>query len=147
DVLDLWAAFHQGVVCPEALRELAEGETSARLVSLLAAHVPDHNVMQARRAYLLDRLPKLAGSTNPAGDLAELKEQARVQGGGSGRAWLSAEVFEQVKDLLTQLRGQIDRTGHLLQFDREPARVAAQGGLQLLAVTQAVVQAYESRKR
>ena len=41
-----------------------------------------------------NRLPKLGEAKDPAAALAEIREAARVQGGGTKKAWSSEEAYE-----------------------------------------------------
>ncbi len=120
DVLERWTAFHREVVRAGVLRDLAGGGTAARLLTLLADNVPTNDVMQARRASLAGRSAEAARQRQSGKRPGPTPGAGRVQGGGSARAWADAEVYEQVKELLTELRGEIDTRRTAAPF-RQPA--------------------------
>jgi ATP-dependent helicase/nuclease subunit A len=147
DVLRLWTEFHRAVIVPQTLRDVAQGEAATRLLAVLPNNAPSHPAMQERREFLLAHLPRLADSQDPRADLGQLKEHARVQGGGGKGAWADEETYNAVRDAAADLRGDIESALQMIDFQVQSARPAAVAGLQLLEITQAAADTYVRRKQ
>ena len=146
-VLNCWEEHFRQKFLPELTAHFAADPAVQRLIETLRENTPDNKVMQGRRAVLLELLPKLATTKNPARDLGTVREEAKVQGGGSKKVWANDDVYNSVKDDCQRLRGNIDKIKHLFAFSREEAAPAAAAGLQLLQIACQVVQTYQQRKR
>ncbi|MBX3411718.1 MAG: UvrD-helicase domain-containing protein [Pirellulales bacterium] len=149
-LVTLWQQYQQATALPALLRRLATSRGTIELTELLREHVPDHPVMQQRRLILLDLLPQLQSDplpSNPAQLLRDIREQAKVQGGGSAKVWPSEDVYERVKNRLTSLRAEIDQVGKHVELDLGGCLVSADLGLRLIHVAAEVATAYERRKR
>jgi ATP-dependent helicase/nuclease subunit A len=151
ELLSRWDDFHNQSVLAEIGRDLAMSAPAQVVLGVLAEHEPDHPVMRERRRVLLDKLTSLAASGAPAAnllaDLEAIQANARVQGGGSVKAWDSAEAFERFKSAATKLRESAVSARSMAVFDRETAREAAVVGLQLLSLADAAQLRYTERKR
>ena len=66
---------------------------------------------------MAERLPQLAEAADPAAALAEIREAARVQGGGGKKAWSSEEVYDAFRDAAEALRETIDKVADQTAFD------------------------------
>jgi ATP-dependent helicase/nuclease subunit A len=153
--LDAWEEFHRRQYVPSMLRDLAQGPLTQELLELFREYPPHHPEMSRRCANLQRLLPQLPRARDPRAVLRDIRENARVQGGGGARAWPAEEIYEIVKNNLTTLRQAIDQllrpqggdgTPDALQFDRDGARPAAVAGLQLLELARPLLQAYQQRK-
>ena len=92
--------------------------------------------------------PREAGETPaPQELLAAIRENAKVQGGGTKKNWVSEEVFEQFRDAAKGLRDRIDKVEKQMQFDAAAARPAAEVSLQAIALAADVAEQYDQRKR
>jgi ATP-dependent helicase/nuclease subunit A len=146
-----WSTFHNQFVLAEIGRELADTPAAQTVLAVLREHEPDHPVMRERRRVLLETLTRLAaGGATPAtlaADLEAIQANARVQGGGSAKAWDSALAFDLFKTAATKLRDSAKSSLAMAVFDREAAREAATVGLQLLTLADAAHRRYTERKR
>ena len=147
DVVERWRCFHGEEFVPRLMRTHSQDRRIRRVLQLLGDHVPSNEVMRRRRAILLDGLSMLSASEQPAVLVAELLDQAKVQGGGGKKAWENEEVAQAVQDALANLRGFLRSWASDLRFDPQAALVAASAGLELLQVVEGVVGRYEARKQ
>jgi ATP-dependent helicase/nuclease subunit A len=147
ELLERWSQYHREHVLPCLLRRISEGPAASTAWHIINRCEPNHPVMQERFAHLRRLLPRLPESADPAADLAALREHARVQGGGSKKAWETEEQYESFKNASEELRGQIDKVRELIDFDAQAARPAAVAGLQLLEVARPIARAYAAEKR
>lgn len=148
--LAAWQAFHGEVVVPAALRRVALQPDVQTLTRVLRENVPGHPVMADRRNVLLTILAEWQAESpqvaDPAKELAQLRENARVQGGGTKKDWDSEEVYSQVRDGCEQLRKAADKVGGHLQFDVAAAAPCAAVGTQVLELALAVAERYQGEK-
>ena len=86
--------------------------------------------MRERGELLCDKLPQLPEAADPAAALAEIREAARVQGGGGKKAWSSEDVYDAFRDAAEELRDTIDKVADQTAFDPAAALPAAQAALQ-----------------
>ena len=116
-------------------------------VSTLSPHEPTHPKMRARRAFLLSALTGLE-SLNPSDAwLAEVQENAKVQGGGTKDHWPSPEIYKQVQDSLTALRAGVKAFQDGSKWDEEATREAAEHGLRFARLAVAARAAYDLAKQ
>jgi len=142
-----WVAFQRETALPAILARLTQAPNMVDLVARLRTNVPEHPVMERRRQALLELLPRLDGEVdNPGALFAEIREQAKVQGGGGAKVWPDPEIYEQVKSLLAWLREELVRLGKLVELDLDDCHKAAELGLQLLSVAGEVADSYARRK-
>jgi ATP-dependent helicase/nuclease subunit A len=132
---------------PRILCQISDSAAARTVLDLAMRYPPAHAKMRERCDFLLERLPKLGSSVQPAADLAALRENAKVQGGGTKKDWVSEDVYNQFRDAAKALRDAIDEVESRLQFDPATALPAAALALQLLSLTADVAQHYEQRKR
>ncbi len=165
-LLARWEKFYRTDALPRAADRIARCPAAATILSILREHVPSHPVMRARAAALLEQLPGLTekGVRNllperPSGcsaqkvpdtfflPLAAIRENAKVQGGGTKKDWPSETVYEAFRDAAAKLRKAVDDVIEKVNFEPEAARPVAEIALRLLAVADGVAAAYESEKR
>jgi ATP-dependent helicase/nuclease subunit A len=123
-------------------------EASARAcLELLRANDCTHPKMCERRAFLLAELPELAGRSNSDEWLESIREQAKVQGGGTAAHWPAPEVYEAVKEGFEQLRKAITDFREKAKWDEAATLEAAGNGLKLARLASKVRQDYDRAKR
>lgn len=129
------------------LQKLAQA--ARRCVAFLADNDCDHPRMRERRAALLERLPGVLEPSGPEFStwLGEIKEQARVQGGGGKDAWANEEVYDQVKRHLEELRKEIDDFVKKARWDEDATREAAEFGRRLARLATRFQRAFAAAKR
>jgi len=144
-----WLTLWHDRYVPLLLRDLAGSDSIAHVLRLLTKHEPNHDQkeMRRRRAWLLETLPCLAETDDPAALLAELSETAKVTGGGGKKAWESETVYEDVKKAFTKLRAELKKVIDKLNVDEADVETAAKFSLTALSVTAAVAATYEKRKQ
>lgn len=147
EVLGIWADHHERFQVPRNLRRFLDCEPLQRLVDVLRDHRPTHKVMVARQLAVLEIVERLPDSAGPEDDLQSLFDAARVQGGGGKSAWPSEEIYDEVKDQASAVRYAIRDLLNSLKFDPVAAEETAVAGLDLLHLTDEVIQQYAQRKR
>jgi ATP-dependent helicase/nuclease subunit A len=145
-LLKHWERYWQQVYLRSKLQEIAESEPAQRLLEIIAQCFPPSAAMQQRFAVVARLLPNLPHSKTPLKDLEEIKEAAKVQGGGSKAAWASDETYEQFKEAAAQLRDMIDPV-RKSEFKPEAARPAAEAALAVLRLAYGLHQRYEQQKQ
>lgn len=144
---DEWRARWQTVFVPMLLAELADSENARRIVEILAHNEPSHAKMQQRRQILLERLPLLPTAADPMAALDELREAAKVQGGGGKDAWSDERIYELVRDSLAKLRDALRDAAGEIRLDDTDLADAARFSLMFFRVARFAAEMYESAKR
>jgi len=170
-----WEEYFRTDVLPRIMRQITDSEAAQTLLGICRDRPSNNSVMLDRFRLLLERLPKLAESAVrvaggkaegdapavpghrfalprppcklPKDDLKEIREAAKVQGGGGKKAWTSDEIYQQFSESAKALRKLIDKQKKMVGFDAEQAGPSAEAALQLLAVTAEIAKAYEDQKR
>ena len=142
-----WEAFWRSQTIPLLLRRLVESPNAKTVLHLARRHPPTHAKMRERCDVLLEQVPSLPASKDPAAQLAIIREAAKVQGGGTKKDWASEESFVRFKDAAAGLRKEIDAILKRLAFDPAAARPAAEAALQVLGVAASVDAQYAGKKR
>jgi len=145
-LLKHWQRYWQQVYVPSKLREIADSQPARRLLEIIAHYPPPSAAMQKRFAVLASLLPNLPHSKTPHKDLEEIKEAAKVQGGGSKAAWSSKEVYEVFKESGERLRKMVEGFKKL-EFLPEEARPAAEAALTMLRLAYGLHQRHEQQKQ
>jgi ATP-dependent helicase/nuclease subunit A len=141
-----WEEFWRDNTLPLVLAKVADAPAAARLLQIIGRETPSNAVMRDYCEVLSAKLPGLTSATDAAAALAELREAARVEGGGGKKAWSSEEVYEAFRDAATELRQTIDKVAAQAAFNSEAALPAAKAALSLMAVTRGLADAFERRK-
>src|SRR5262249_943154 len=113
----------------------------------LRDNVPDNKVMQERRQTILDDLPALTTARDPLACLDRLRQNARVQGGGTKAVWCDEATYEAVKEALTEFREAVDRTIEQWTYQADAPLPAAAIGLAALRVVEQVGRVYDRHKQ
>jgi len=138
--------WHHEVV-PRLLREAAESAAVCTTIELLRRHVPGNAVMRERCEILLAQLPHLAAAGDPRERLETIRNNARVQGGGTKKDWEHEDVYAEVKDALSDLRSLIERLQKQLEYDPEHLIRGAEMALCSLRAAVSVGAHYDEQKR
>ena len=145
-----WEEFWRHDTLPRILRTIADSPDAKTLLDVSDRYPPDHPTMRERCDALREQIPKLrdAGDTSaPQELLATIRENAKVQGGGSKKNWVNEDVFGQFRDAAKRLRDRIDKVEKQMQFDALAAQPAAEASLQAISLAADVAEQYDSRKR
>jgi ATP-dependent helicase/nuclease subunit A len=154
-----WEDFWRCETLPRLLRRIGESDDAKTLIDLAMRYPPDHPVMRERCDFLVEWLPKLRSAGVPPARssasetpsllelLSAIRENAKVQGGGTKKNWATEDVYERFKDAAKRLRDQIDKAKPQMRFDAAAARSAAKLALQAVALASDVAEQYEREKR
>lgn len=141
-----WHEAWRDDVLPRIAASIARAPAAQTILQIVAGESPAHAVMAERCQTLGQRLAGLAGSAEPVDALREIRDIARVQGGGGVKVWSTPAVFAAFRDAAAELRSAIDKLADRLAFDRHSARPAAEAALALLDLGAEVNAAYTARK-
>lgn len=146
ELAERWLRAWQQVYRPKLIDEFRGSPLVARLRELLQEQEPTHAEMKARCNILREWLNDQIEWPNPEAHLAEIREAAKVQGGGGKSVWASEEIFEDVKNSLTALRHDIDQLTRHLEFPTEDVAIAAEFACRGFQLARQVAEAYELSK-
>ncbi|MFW6108134.1 MAG: UvrD-helicase domain-containing protein, partial [bacterium] len=141
-----WTTYAREVAAPRSAGAFARCKAAQALLRIAREACPDHPTMRERCDVLLERLPRLAESTDLAADLDAIEQSARVQGGGGKKVWSSEEVYNRFRDAASEVRKQAKQVKEDVAFDASSGLPAAEAGLRLLRIAESAHQAYEARK-
>ncbi len=142
-----WDERWHKVFVPRLLREAADSKLAERLIELLDEHVPANAVMRERRLVLLENVRRLAEDEIDVQTRLELlKQNARVQGGGTKKDWESEGIYTDVKETLADFRTLIEKLQKQLDFDPAYSLRGAEIGLCALRAAAKVGAVYDAEK-
>jgi ATP-dependent helicase/nuclease subunit A len=142
-----WRNYLDHVFLPRAVHDLAESDVASQILRLLKDNIPSNRTMQERRLVLLAGLLNLRESSTPeVASVFELRESAKVQGGGGKGAWADEETYEAVRKSLERFRGKVDDLKDFVDFDRHEIEQAAQTSVALVNVVEAAAQDFSAAK-
>jgi ATP-dependent helicase/nuclease subunit A len=147
EILDAWRSAWESRGRREVIRGVVE--RAKPLLDVFARQACSHRVMNERIAFLREHLPSLPFSAAPADLLREIRERAKVQGGGSKDDWDSPQAFEAVKQGLEKLRKAIDRGMERLEVSDgdEASWQAASQAVRFARLAADAIEAFEVAKR
>jgi ATP-dependent helicase/nuclease subunit A len=135
-----WRDYLDHVFLPRAARDLGESDVTSQILRLLKDNVPSNPTMQDRRRTLLSGLTALRDTRTPdVRQVFELREAAKVQGGGGKSAWADEETYEAVKKSLERFRSKVDDVKEFATFEPRDIEQAAQVSAALVSVVEAAV--------
>lgn len=146
DIATLWQQTWQTEFVPRLIRELRAGAVAQRIRKLLTDERPEHPEMLRRCGDLLFHLDPERTWHDPTQTLADLLEVAKVQGGGTKKHWSSEDVYDVVKDTLTDFRKEIQDLQKLLAYTPEHVALAAEFSVHAWELAQDAATAYETQK-
>jgi ATP-dependent helicase/nuclease subunit A len=148
-LVETWDRFADQHSAQMITQRVVQHPGTAHMLKTLGRHETSNPTMQARRATLLEELPRLASLNDPIERLRQVRQEARVQGGGTKKDWESPEVYDQIRDALGGFRKLTD--DFLKRFegrcDGEGSLRIAALGLSLLRVSQSIRAAYQQKKQ
>ena len=142
-----WQAIWNSEVVPRLIREFVESAAVTSLRELLEAHQSTNAVMAERCETLRSGLPRLARARDVEADARRLADAAGVKGGGGKRDWRSEEIYEEVKNALTEVREGLRKLADKIAPDAEAALDSARISLAALRVVDRAAAEYDRRKR
>jgi len=145
--IDEWNERWKSEFVPLLLRRLLEEPSARRTMELLTAHPTSNKEMRRRCDVLRNALPSLCEHPDPVAVLTECRESAKVQGGGGKSAWDDEQIYEDVKNALTELRGKIDRLLQDLSISTDDVAAAAEFSVLAERMLHPVLEQFEARKQ
>ena len=141
-----WEAFWRNGALPRVAAHRPSPRRRPNL-DVIRRDAPSHPVMRQRCDALRELFPSLGEGKEIPSVFEAILENARVQGGGTKKAWASEADYNAFRDAAGKLRDSIKAVKPLLAFDAAAALGAAENALRLTAVAEGVAAAYEGRKR
>ncbi|MGO9111388.1 MAG: UvrD-helicase domain-containing protein, partial [Thermoguttaceae bacterium] len=145
-LLARWEDFWRSDTLPRVLAKVSKSPAAGKILQILREETPANAVMRDRGKLLSDRLPRLPEAPDAAAALAEIRDAARVQGGGGKNAWSSEGTYDAFRNAAEELRKTIDKVAPQTAFDAAAALPAADAALSLLAVAHSLADAFGQRK-
>lgn len=142
-----WEEYWRLETVPRVLRRISESAAARTVLDLAMRFPPAHPKMRERCDFLREQLPELSASKQPATDLQAIREAAKVQGGGTKKDWVNADVYEQFKNAAKALRDAIDGVEKHMQFDAAAARPAAEIALHVIRLADDLASQYDQKKQ
>ena len=143
----LWERTWNTEVVPRLIKEFVESAKVTFLLELLAAHQSTHAVMAERCATLRSDLPRLARARDARAEALRLAEAAGVKGGGGKKDWPSEEIYNEVKDALSDVRDALRKLAEKLAPETGAVLDSARISLAALRVVDRAGTEYDRRKR
>ncbi|HEY1601906.1 MAG TPA: UvrD-helicase domain-containing protein [Pirellulales bacterium] len=147
DLVARWRKVEREQVLPLVREEFLALPQVEDIGKIMAGWTPTNQVMCERFGALTIAFAALAESDDLLGLLTAIRENAKVQGGGSAKQWHSLEVYDQFRDAASALRDWIDKKVDRLGIAVAASRESAAAGLALLRVAEPIIAAYEAHKR
>jgi ATP-dependent helicase/nuclease subunit A len=141
-----WNERWKSEFVPLLLRRLQREPSACRTMELLDEHTPSNEEMARRCGILLAALPSLCDHPDPVALLAVCREATKIQGGGGKSVWRDAQVYEDVKNALTELRDKIDRTLKDMAISSDDVAAAAEFSVLAERMLHPVLEQFENRK-
>ncbi len=142
----IWDRYRRDVVVPRVLADVAESPAMRQLMKDICHLREAAGVLRERCDALSRIVPALPRSNNPARDLDEIFQNARIQGAGKRDSWPDGALYDRFKESAEDVRKQVKWAKEFLEFDSSAARADAAAGLELLRLAKAVLERYEARK-
>lgn len=142
-----WQNFEREHVLPQLVRDFLQSPDAKQIAAISRTARPTHETMKERLAALVHLLPRLAESETPIEDLLQVREFARVQGGGTVKHWPNEDEYSRFKDSAAAVRKWIDDNVKHFGIKPDEALASAKAGLEILRVARPVIEAYEAHKR
>ena len=136
DLIRHWNRAWEDEGRPAVLRNFVDDARPC--LQLLRDNPCGHPVGADRRAVLLAEIPMLPDAPHPDLSFDEIREAAKVVGGGGGKDWPSIDVYERVKKHYTKLRSAVDRTRKRLNIDETLTRRSAELGVRFARLAEEV---------
>jgi ATP-dependent helicase/nuclease subunit A len=132
---------------PRATGHVVQSPLVTQLLQLLKENEPVNAVMQQRRRDLIVGLEALRNSEIPdVEQLFELREKAKVHGGGNKSGWDDEAPYEGIKDSLERLRRRIDELKVFTEADPSEIQNATETSAALVTVVEAAAADFSAAK-
>jgi ATP-dependent helicase/nuclease subunit A len=144
---DDWLDRLTRVFLPRAAHDVGQSPLAALILELLESNEPINPVMQQRRRDLIVGLEALRNSELPAIErLFELREKAKVHGGGNKSGWDDEAPYEVIKNSLERLRRRIDELKEFTELDPQDVKNAAETSAALVSVVEVAAVDFSAAK-
>lgn len=146
EILEIWQTFHRENSNEVATCKLTTAVEVERMKQVLDTIEPVGDVMAERCATLRVTISELGNPAQVREQLQTLYDNAKVQGGSPAKKWPNPQDHALFKTEAEALRKRVKVIQQGFDFDPEGAMAVARLGIQLLEVTQDIVDAYKLRK-
>ncbi len=148
EVTAIWDQYRRDVVVPRVLADVVDLPATRQLLKDIC-HLSDATGVLRERCDALSRIvPALPHSKNPARDLDEIFQNARIQGTGKRDSWPDGALYDRFKESAERC-AQAGEVGARVSWNsiRAAREADAAAGLELLKLAKAVLDRYEARKQ
>lgn len=142
-----WLKQWHADFAPRLVRSFQESSLVERVTESLNVAPSKNETMMERIANLRSVFASTSPWHDPQQTLTDIQENARVQGGGGKKDWVSEERQSEVKSLFEQLRKGATALREDLEYDEADVVAAAEVACRALRLTEKVAADYESAKR
>lgn len=143
-----WPEIWRTTCVPALVNEFRAAPICELTSAWLRDHRPDKtSVMHDRCRAVQAWLASTADWSQPEQALEQIRESAKVQGGGGKSVWQNAAEHDEVKDLFEGLRKQADRCLERIAFNPTDVQFAAELAERGSRLAAAAIADYESLKR
>jgi ATP-dependent helicase/nuclease subunit A len=146
EIVATWRRVFETEAKPAIIRRFLQAfEPFAMLLDTYDCH--HHPKMRERRETILELIPQLVGSSDPAPLLLAIREQAMIKGGGAPKEWPSSELYAAFKDGFEEVRDKHVKSAiEGLTFDEALTQTAADQGIRFARLATRAWDEYESVK-
>jgi ATP-dependent helicase/nuclease subunit A len=145
DVVSFWERTWFFKLQPKLLKEFQE--SAQPILSMLMQNTCSSVKMRERIANLLELMSRLADESETQAMLEAIRENAKVQGTGNEKAWESTQIYEEVRDRLSDLRESIRDLQEQLRYDPAATLEAARVGQRFAILATDALDAFDDAKR
>jgi len=132
---------------PKLISSFRESPVVERVLAVIQGSPSKNEKMIERIANLSAVLPARTPWSDPIQSLDEIRENARVQGGGGKKDWVSDERQEEIKLAFEALREEAKDLGERLNYRDEDVAAAAELACRAIRLTERIADAYAAAKR
>lgn len=145
-----WKTLFQEFAPTLAMNRLRESQIVNQTLEALGSHLPNHPEMLRRATVVRQELNRFLDEPDeikqPLEWLLQLRENAKIQGGGGKKVWPSEEIYEAINSTFKELRSVIDKARESIEFKDGEVLEAASLSLQVFRVAQRAIAQYEKHK-
>ena len=132
---------------PKLVAQFRESPLVGQILDWIGGSPSKNETMIERLAFLGATLPLRTPWRDVTGTLAEIHENARVQGGGGKKDWVSEEVQEKFKLGFQKLRKDVEFLRGALEFSLDDVAKFAELGCRAIRLTQRTADEYAAAKQ
>lgn len=144
---DRWLRQWHAEFVPRLISSFQESPLIERVLESVKGAPSKNETMIDRIANLSSVLSSKGSWHDPERSLSDIQENARVQGGGGKKDWVSEERQAEIKSLFEQLRKETNGLREDLVYNEEDVHAAVELACRAVRLTERVAGEYEAAKR